>query len=102
MGQVQLWVDNEDSAGNWDTTGSPPYLSSQNQPTDYISDTGRNDVSGTYSFQGSARIVTRVRLNAATSTATAQDIEWVGRAYHARLAISEQAFYLVTLADCSV
>ena len=51
MTQLSLWVDNEDSTGAWTTTGTAPYIDAQDQPTNYIHDTGRNNVSGTYSFE---------------------------------------------------
>lgn len=54
MANLSLYVDTEESTGSWDTYGSPPYLSSQNQPTDYISDNDRNNTSGIYSFQGTS------------------------------------------------
>lgn len=54
MATLSLYVDNEDLAGAWDTTGSTPYLDAQDQPTNYISDNDRNNDSGTYSFAGTA------------------------------------------------
>lgn len=54
MTDLYLWVDNEDSTGTWSTTGSPPYLSTQDQPSNYIYSTSRNANSGVYSFQGTS------------------------------------------------
>lgn len=51
MAQVQLWVDNEDSTGAWSTVGTTPYIDTQNEPTAYIYSTGRNSLSGVFSFQ---------------------------------------------------
>jgi hypothetical protein len=51
MAQQQYWVDNEDSTGAWSTVGSAPYLSSQDQPNNYIYSTSRNALSGVFSFQ---------------------------------------------------
>jgi hypothetical protein len=55
MATLDLYVDNEDSTGAWQTVGSPPYISSQNEPTDYIWDDDRNNVSGVYSFETTAQ-----------------------------------------------
>ena len=77
MATIQLWVDNEDSAGAWDTTGSPPYLGAQDQPTNFIGDNDRNNDSGVYSFQSSADLgtITRVDLYIYANAVAYDDFE---------------------------
>ena len=55
MATLQLWVDNEDSSGSWTTAGTTPYLDAQDQPTNYIYSTARNQNSGVYSFESTAQ-----------------------------------------------
>ena len=55
MAQLQLWVDNEDSTGAWTTVGSAPYLSAQDQPSNYIHSNSRNANSGVFSFPASGK-----------------------------------------------
>jgi len=53
MTDLYLYVDNEDSTGAWSTTGSPPYINTQDEPNNYIYSTSRNADSGVYSFPAS-------------------------------------------------
>lgn len=64
MSTLELWVDNEDSAGVWTTVGPTPYIDTQNQPTAYVYSIGRNSLSGVFSFQttGQTGTITSVTL----------------------------------------
>jgi len=46
-----LYVNSVVTPGAWDTIGSSPYLDAQDEPTNYISDNGRNNNSDIFGFE---------------------------------------------------
>jgi len=54
---LSLYVDGFDaSENNWTNVGASPYLTAQDQPTNYIYSNGRNKNSGNYSFANTSTI----------------------------------------------
>lgn len=78
MATETLWVNSFDATvDSWDKTGASPYLSTQNQPTDYVSDTGRNNNCGYFGFQTSSETgtINSVTLYMYADAVAANDFE---------------------------